>query len=233
MSEGRHASQSSRAKPAVIVGILAVVAVVAVGIFLLASGGKNPQPGGHLNGGSSTPVPGFTFAIGKTQAVPTKSGVNPSQLANKAQSATKSAATVLDSFYADAFLDPNAWGKAPTAFGNFTPDAKAAAAKELSILTAGPNAADELTALQPAPSKLSTQVLFDDKGSPYQIMATVLFRADATLKAGGHATLVSTGQYFLKQVGGSWKVVAFEVKRADSAATLPPTTGPTPTGAQS
>lgn len=235
LSEGRHASQSPRAKPAVIVGIVAVVAVVTVGIILLVSGGKNPID--VITGGDDKPVPDFTFSVTKTQAVPTKSGMTPKKLANKAKGATKAAATVLDAFYTDAFLDPNVWGEAPTAFDNFTADAKAAAAKKLSILTAGPNAGDELTDLQPAPSKLSTKVLFDDKGAAYQILATVLFRADATLKAGGHATLISTGQYFLTQVNGSWKVVAFEVKRADSTATVTPSTGPStgsgPTGAQS
>jgi len=234
LSEGRHASQSSRAKPAVIVGIVAVVAVVAVGIIVF-SGGKNPID--IITGGRDKPVPDFSFSVTKTQAVPTKSGMTSKELANKAKGATKAAATVLDAFYTDAFLDPNVWGKAPTAFDNFTADAQTTAVKKLSILTAGPNAADELTDLQPAPSKLSTQVLFDDKGAAYQIMATVLFRADATLKAGGHATLVSTGQYFLTQVNGSWKVVAFEVKRADSTATVTPSTGPStgpgPTGAQS
>lgn len=230
MSEGRHASKSSRTKPAAIVGILAVVAVVAVGIILLISSGKNPI---NIITGGDKPVPDFSFSIIKTQAVPTKSGVTPKKLANKAKAATKSAAIVLDAFYTDAFLDPNVWGKDPTAFDDFTADAKAAAAKKLIILTAGPNAADELTDLQPAPSKLTTKVLFDDKGVAYQIMATVLFKADATLKAGGHATLVSTGQYFLTQIDGSWKVVAFEVKRADSTATVAPSTGPSPTGAQS
>src|SRR5205085_3025596 len=118
----------------------------------------------------------------------------------------KAAATLLDTFYTEAFLNPNVWGKDSNAFDNFTPDAKAAAAKKLTILTAGPNAADELKNLQPVPSKLTSKVLFDDKGNAYQVMATVQFMADATLKAGGHATLVSTGQYFLKQVGGSWNV---------------------------
>ncbi len=205
--------------------------MVAVGIILFVSGGKNPID--VLTGGDK-PIPAFSFSVTKTQAVPTKSGMTAKKLANKAKGATKAAATVLDAFYTDAFLDPNAWGKAPTAFDNFTVDAQAAAAKKLTILTAGPDAATELTDLQPSPSKLWTKVLFDDKGVAYQVMATVLFQADATLKAGGHATLVSTGHYFLTQVDGSWKVVAFEVKRADSAAVTPtPSTGPTPTGAQS
>ena len=230
MSEGRHASQSSRTKPAVIVGIVAVVAVVAVGIVLLVSKGKNPLD--VITGGSDKPVPAFNFTVAKTQAVPTKSGTSSKKLAGKAAAASKASATVLDAFYTDAFLDPNVWGKAPTAFDNFTPDAKTAAAKKLTILTAGPNAATELSDLQPSPSKLTTQVLFDDKGVAYQVIATVIFKADATLKAGGHATLTSTGQYFLQQVGGSWKVVAFEVKRADTTAPAAPS-GPSPTGAQS
>ena len=206
--------------------------MAAVGIILLVSGGKNPID--VITGGSDKPIPEFSFSVTKTQAVPTKNGVNPKNLANKAKGATKAAATVMDAFYTNAFLDPNVWGEDQTAFENFTDDAKAAAAKKLNILTAGPDAATELADLQPSPSKLSTKVLFDDKGVPYQVMATVSFQADATLKAGGHATLVSTGQYFLTQVGGSWKVVAFEVKRADSAVVTPtPSAGPTPTGAQS
>ena len=199
---------------------------------MLFSGGKNPI-GGIIGGGGAKPIPDFSFTVTKTQAVPTKSGLDTKKLANKAKAATKSAATVIDALYTEAFLDPNVWGKDSKAFDNFTGDAKAAAAKKLTILTAGPNAATELTDLQPASGKLSTKVLFDDKGNAYQVMATVQFTADATLKTGGHATLVSTGQYFLKQVGGSWEVVAFEVKRADSATTTPPGSAPTPTRAQS
>jgi hypothetical protein len=220
----------------VIVGVVAVLAVVAVVVILLVSGGDNPITrvlGGGSSGGGDKSIPEFSFTIAKAQAVPTKDGVTPKKLAGKAKSATKAAATVLDTFYTDAFLDPNVWGKSPTAFDGFTPDAKAAAAKKLKILTAGPNAADELTDLQPAPSKLTTKVLFDEKGAAYQVMATVLFTAHATLKTGGHATLVSTGQYFLKQVGGSWKVVAFEVKRADKTSAVSPSSGPSTPGPQS
>ncbi|MEA2581585.1 MAG: hypothetical protein QOE83_2477 [Actinomycetota bacterium] len=218
-----------------IVGIVAVLAVVAVVVILLFSGGDNPIT--RVLGGASSsdkPIPEFSFTIAKAQAVPTKVGVTPKKLAGKAKSATKAAATVLDTFYTDAFLDPNVWGQDPTAFDAFTPDAKAAATKRLNILTAGPRAADELTDLQPAPSKLSTKVLFDAKGAAYQVMATVLFTADATLTSGDHATLVSTGQYFLTQVGGSWKVVAFEVKRADKATAVSSgSSGPSATGGQS
>ncbi len=205
--------------------------MVAVGIVLLVSKGKNPLD--VITRGSDKPVPAFNFTVAKTQAVPTKSGASSKKLAGKAAAASKASATVLDAFYTDAFLDPNVWGQAPTAFGNFTPDAKTAAAKKLTILTVGPNAATELTDLQPLASKLTAQVLFDDKGAAYQVIATVVFKADATLKAGGHATLVSTGQYFLQQAAGSWKVVAFEVKRADSAVAAASGTGPSPTGAQS
>ncbi|MEA2521098.1 MAG: hypothetical protein QOI81_744 [Actinomycetota bacterium] len=226
MSEGRHAAKSSRTKPALIVGIVALVAVVVVGIIMFTSGGKSP-PGTITQG--DKPIPDFTFTVAKTQAVPTRSGVKPQKLANKATTATKAAAALLDTFYTEAFLNPNVWGKDSNAFDNFTPDAKAAAAKKLTILTAGPNAADELKNLHPVPSKLTSKVLFDDKGNAYQVMATVEFMANATLKAGGHATLVSTGQYFLKQVGGSWKVVAFEVKRADTN-TAPPSPTGTPSG---
>ena len=207
--------------------------VVVVVVVVLVSSGKNPIR--LITGGGDKPIPAFSFTVTKMQAVPTKPGVSPKKLANKAKAATKSAATILDAFYTQAFLDPNLWGQDSTAFDNFSADAQSAATKKLTILTAGPNAASELADLQPSPSKLSTQVLFDDKGAAYQIMATVLFKADATLKAGGNATMVSTGQYFLTQIGGSWKVVAFEVKRADSSASVTPSTGPTPTptGAQS
>ncbi|MEP7059601.1 MAG: hypothetical protein ABI828_02615 [Actinomycetota bacterium] len=233
MSQGRHASKSSRTKAALVVGIVAVVAAIAVAVIAFASRGESPS-GGDAGSGAK-PVPQFAFTVAKTQAVPTKSGVSPQKLANKAKAAAKPAATLLDTFYTDAFLDPNVWGKDPTAFDDFTADAKIAAAKKLMVLTAGPNAAAELKDLQPAPSKVSFRVLFDDKGAASQVMATVLFNADATLNGGGRATLVSSGQFFLKRVGGSWKVVAFEVKRADTAGPPPASqsSGPTPTGGQS
>lgn len=231
MNEGRHASTSPRAKPAAIVGVVAVLAVVALVIVMLATGGKNPLK--VITGGGDKPIPEFAFSVTKTQAVPTKSGIARSKLAGKAKSATKAATVVMDDLYTKAFLDPNLWGADTGAFDAFTSDAKTAAGKELTVLTAGPNAADELTDLQPAPSKLSAKVLFDGKGNAYQVMVTVRFTADATLTAGGNAQLVSSGQYFLNRVGSAWKVVSFEVKRSDQAVAAPSPSTATLTGSAS
>jgi hypothetical protein len=62
----------------------------------------------------------------------------------------------------------------------------------------------------------------DEKGQPVSIMATVSFSAQGAHGDGTYTLFKSSGEFFLRQVGDVWKVVAFQVRRADSEETAPP-----------
>ena len=230
LAEGRHASKPSGAKPALIIGIVVLVAAAAILAVLLT--GKN----GGSTGSSDTgplPVPQFAFTLGKVTAAPTKAGETAAKLTGRAASSAKQAADVMSGFYTGAFLDPNLWGNSSANyFADFDPAAAKSAGTKVTVLTLGPNAAAQVKTVAPVKSPMTAKVLFDDNGAPYQVVAKVVFKADATLKDGSHALVLSQGQYFLQQIDGSWVIVSFEVKRAD-AVKAPATPSAIPTGAAS
>jgi hypothetical protein len=78
----------------------------------------------------------------------------------------------------------------------------------------------------------------DSRGNPFTVVAKVTFTAYGTQTDGRTTHFVSSGSFFLRRVNGTWKIVAFEVQRADKVKKAVATpTGPsatiTPSGSPS
>jgi len=239
LAEGRHTSQSRTIKPAYLIagGVVALAAIV--GILILVTGGKaSPLLPGH----STVPIPGFAFTTEKTAVITTGpvTTQDPNAKPNKQKAtqagdpAAANAKAMLHSYYTQAFLAPDNWtgGSYDSAFTDFSDQAKAQAQQHLPALTAGANAGDLYSSIQPAKATIKTRVLLDGKYQPYAVACTVVFNANATKKTGGGTTvLVSQGRFILEKVGGAWKITSFTVDRADKG--VPASSGSgtaTPTG---
>ena len=65
-------------------------------------------------------------------------------------------------------------------------------------------------------SAISTTVLLERKGKPVMVLVNARFRALGRRIAGSSNTSFdSTGRFFFQRVGGSWKIVSYDVRRSD------------------
>jgi hypothetical protein len=241
LADGRHATPSSRRKPALLIaGVVGALALIALVLVLVTGGSNSP-----LIGGNPPPTPPFKFKITKTVAVTTAPEVDAAAKA-KAEAAAKPVANttqkMLHTFYSDAFLAPGNWmdgSWGDDVFAMFDHGAQAEALKQIPVLTAGPGAGDAYSTITPVKSNLRSKVLFDPKGVPTSAVDIVFFSAKGANKSGqGSVSIVSKGQYIFQRVGGQWKVVSFSVSRHDKAKKATPASGgpsgsPSPTGTSS
>lgn len=222
LANGAHTSPSpSRvglAKIAIAVGVIA--AVVVGGKLLFDDEGGPRTPGGT---GVSSGTPAFDFKVAKTVVVP----VSPDQKGKKVEApvtaASHEAVGVMDTVYTETFLDRNSWVGAnyEDAWTQFTQDAATEAQADIDALTAGNDAGDTYDTIIPVRGTVKPRVLVDEKGQPVSIQASVVFTAEGAHGDGTYTLMRSTAEFFLRTTGDSWKVVAFQVRRADSEETAP------------
>jgi hypothetical protein len=81
---------------------------------------------------------------------------------------------------------------------------------------------DTLDKVDPSKAKISVRVLFDDKDAPKTAVAIVTFTAIGTGKDGSRTAFVSSGEYFLRDTGDSWKIFSYSARRADHPARVKP-----------
>jgi len=218
LAEAQHAAHTPRRKPIAIV--LAAVVVLAVVAVAFALTGGNDGPLGPLVPGTGDPesvTPEFTFRAGAAQAVPTVAAQSAKQLKAEAERASKETTVVIDDLYTAAFLDPDNWtnGTYDSAFEVFDEPSGREARSGLDALTAGASAGETFDDIQPGRGVIHAEVLMDAKGHAASVVAHVSFTARATNKDGTFTVFVSEGEFFLRPVDGEWKVVAFDVQRAD------------------
>ncbi len=191
-------------------------------VVVLTGGSDSPLIPGH----SEAPAPTFAFQVAKTVPVTTvlqQPNGNPPDAKKSAEAATPAAANIqksLHAFYSNAFLAPDNWtnGTYADAFGSFSAQAQAQGMKQIDVLTAGTDAGDTYSDIQPAKATMKTRVLLDPKGEPYSAVSTVTFAVDATLKDGtGTERLLSNGQYIFEKGPEGWMITAFSVQRSDQA----------------
>jgi hypothetical protein len=221
LAEGAHSPQRSRGRVATIaIAAVVVVAAVVGGILLFGGDGSTTTTGGPSGGGTTVDptTPELTFKVTKAVAIPVTPAQKPKTLAGAAADAADGAITAIDAIYTEGFLDPSSWqgGDYGDAWSQFTDDAATKAEADADVLTAGAAAGDAYTTIEPVKATLRPRVLVDDKGKPVSVVAVVFFSARGT-HADGSSTLVkSTGQFFLRPDGSDWRVVAFDVHRADA-----------------
>jgi hypothetical protein len=224
LAEGAHSPRRSGGG-AKIALVLIVVAAAGVGgvLFLMGNGSTvttDPSGGG-------TPVdpktPAFDFKVAKAVAVPVTAAQTPKKLAGAAAGAATGAVAVMDTIYTEGFLDPSSWGGGDydDAWSQFSDAAVERAEDHADTLTAGSSAGDAYTVIEPAKATVRPKVLMDDAGRPVSVVAVVFFSAKGTHDDGSYTLFKSTGQYFLRRDGSDWKVVAFDVRRADAEKKAP------------
>jgi hypothetical protein len=218
LSEGRHASRSSRT-PALIVG--GIVAVLVVGVVLVIVLGGGDGAGGIIPGvgGDEGPqTPEFAFETAKILAVPTRVDVTPEELKPNAEPVAAEIEDLMDTLYLEAFFDVDNWqvGTYDEVWPLFDASAGAQAQAESDVLTAGAGAGDAFERIDPGFAELKTKVLLDHQDRPVSAVAVVIFRATGRGKDGGSDVLMqSNGQFTFRQVDGEWLIVAFHVVRND------------------
>jgi hypothetical protein len=208
------------------IGVAALVAAVVVVVVLLGGGSAVTN---ILPGHSTAPTPDFAFTTTKILPIPTAEGAKLAKLKPAAKTAADAATTALDALYSNAFLVPGNWkdGSYDDVWASFDTKSSAAAKQDLETLTAGTAAGDTYSDIQPARGAVKFSVLMDAKGQPQTVSATLVFSANATKTSGGTTLLRSEAHYFLQRFGSTWKVVSFQVKRADVA------NAPSPSGSGS
>jgi hypothetical protein len=238
-AERAQRAQRSR-KPVVRIIVVAIVILVAVGVFL-AIRGKGPLAG-RLPGTSKSPTlptPDFSFRGNKAVAIPTVATQTAKKLRGAAKATVVDTTGVIHQLETAAFLDPANWqsGSYDSLEDVFADSARAQVQAHLDALTAGPQAGQVFSDIQPGKATISSEVLMDTHGAPFTVVATVTFTARGTAKDGPGTLFVSDGSFFLRQEGGSWKVVAFDVTRHDQvlkvASPSGSSSGGTPTGSPS
>jgi hypothetical protein len=236
-TEATRAQRGSRRGPGRLIVIAAVVILVAGGVFL-ATRGKGPLAG-VIPGTSKSPAlptPDFQFRGAKAVPIATVATQSTKKLKNPAQEAARQTTGVIHQLYTSAFLDPANWqsGTYDSAYALFSSSAAAQAKASADVLTAGPQAGDTFTDIQPGKATIQSRVLMDLRGNPFTVVAKVTFTAEGTQTDERTTLLVSSGSFFLRRVNGDWKIVAFDVHRGDKVKKVQATpTGPSATSTPS
>jgi hypothetical protein len=214
LADGRHASTSSRKTPAIIVGVVVLVALAAVAVFTFAGGDAIDLP--DLTGEETPETPEFAFERARPMAVETAAKPNPQAATAAARAPAKAATQQLDGLYTAAFLDPANWmnGDYEDVLGFFDDEAADAAEAQLDVLTAGPSAGETFDSITPKTSSLKVRVLMAPEGAPYAVQSTARFVATGKGE-NGTVTFVSRGQFIFEKRDGEWRVVSFAVQRSD------------------
>ena len=204
------------------IGVLAVAGVVVYLVF-----GPKKGSTGDTVAVSGSPVAGFQFQEAKASAVSTSQHTDQ----KKANTAIRPVATQvtqqLNTLYGQAFVNPANWQKGTydPALVVFEPTggAQAEAQQQLDALTAGASAGSTYSSITDPRGTLAIKVLIDNLLKPDSAVGIVQFTATANGKDGSSTTIQSMGQYIFRNVGGTWKIVSFNVKRNDQPTSTPVT----------
>jgi hypothetical protein len=123
--------------------------------------------------------------------------------------------SILKELYVGAFLDPENWttGTYDDLFEIFAGNAREEARRREAILTAGENAGDRFDRIEPVDGRSAMQILLDRGWKPIVVASTVRFQARGS---GAEPTLIrSEGTYLFRRTKAVWRIVSFDVERAD------------------
>ena len=207
------------------IGVVLVAAIAVIGFVFGSRDERIVAPPIIQTGPERTPA--FAFAVGRSGALPTAaiSSRKPVRtdpllhLRGASRLASKRAIASITRLYRGAFLDPARWhsGTYESLWRDFARAARAQARKDVRVLTAGAAAGGAYDAIVPRPSAISTTVLLERKGKPVMVLVNARFRALGRRIAGSSNTRFdSTGRFFFQRVGGSWKIVSYDVRRSDA-----------------
>jgi hypothetical protein len=200
-----------------------VVAVaLAAGTTLLVACESGPPAtpdrsgAGETSAGSvAAEIPAFHFRLGDRDVVPTARGHISTRDRRDAREAADAVRSAVTDLYVGAFLDPANWmsGSYDEVFQLFAGGAGGEALSRAGTLTAGEDAAQRFEAIEPIDGRVAMRILIDRSGKPTLIASVVRFRARGI---GDEVTLIrSDGTYLFRRVDGTWRIVSFQIERAD------------------
>jgi len=218
-------------------GAMLVAAIAVIGFVLGSRDDRVAAPSIIQTGPARTPA--FAFAVTRSGALPTAAirsrkpvRTDPLlRLHGPSRLVSRRAIASITRLYRDAFLVPAHWqsGTYESLWPYFTRSARAQARRNVRVLSAGPTAGEAYDAIVPRPSTISTTVLLERKGKPVIVLVDVRFRALGRRIAGSSNTRFdSAGRFFLQRVGGSWKIVSYDVRRSDERVDKSVSSSPVP-----
>lgn len=224
MAKEQTPSRSPRRIPLIVAAVLVVLTVGAVA--LLVRDDTIPKGAGAGTNASdddvaSPAVPTFRF----TESTRTLVRTSPKTIRPRQRRASNAAAgvaeRVLGELYTEGFLDPANWerGDYDDAFRGFARGARERAISRPDPLTAGPRAGERFDSIEARSGRIATRILVDRRGAPLLLVSIVRFSAVAS--GDDVETFRSVGQFFFERVGGTWKIVSFDVTRNDRAGEAP------------
>ena len=211
--------------------LVPVVVVVAIAVLILVLSGGNS--GGILGGigGHDDEIPAFEFKAKRVGVEATTENADLDAMRVTAGQIQTEIVPELNALFTEAFLDPENWrnGEYDEVLEPFADDALPHVQEGLETLTLGANAGDVYDEVTPTKGSVATKVLFDLDGNPNTVNVTFRFYALGERKDGTYTAIVSHGQLTMQDLDG-WKIIAFDVSRADHE-TEPP--APAPSGSAS
>jgi hypothetical protein len=213
--------------------IVAVLAIAAIAFIVFSGGGANEVAGGD-DDAPAVETPHFSFKLDDRAAVSTVE-VETKNLKGAAKEVAGQTADLLESMVTAGYLDPANWqeGAYDTVLQAFDGPARETAEDSIDSLTAGPDAGERFERIDPARSRLSVTVLFDDENDAATIEADATFSVAAVAADGSTTRILSRGRYFLQPAGSDWKITAFDVDRREKAGDPPADASSTPAEAAS
>jgi hypothetical protein len=207
-----------------LLGVGVAVLLAAGTVFVLTRGEGGPADTDGLRGSSPTQTgedvagsetPSFRFNVEDRDVVATEPGRVSKRDRKIALGAAETVRSLVTDLYVEAFLDPGSWGSGTydDVFRAFAGGATAEARERAGALTAGADAAERFDLIEPIGGRLALRVLVDRTGKPTLVASVVRFRARGT---GEEPTVIrSEGSFLFRRVEGAWRIVSFQVERAD------------------
>jgi hypothetical protein len=218
-------------------GAMLVAAIAVIGFVLGSRDDRVAAPSIIQTGPARTPA--FAFAVTRSGALPTAAirsrkpvRTDPLlRLHGPSRLVSRRAIASITRLYRDAFLVPAHWqsGTYESLWPYFSRSARAQARRNVRVLSAGPTAGEAYDAIVPRPSTISTTVLLERKGKPVIVLVDARFRALGRRIAGSSNTRFdSAARFFFQRVGGSWKIVSYDVRRSDERVDKSVSSSPVP-----
>jgi hypothetical protein len=119
----------------------------------------------------------------------------------------------IDALYVAGYVDPGKWeeGTFPEALEQFDESVRRQAEKDLDQFTLGQDA-EGIESVRPTNGRLEVKFLADGDQNPIGAVASALFAANATLKAGGPAAIQHDATYYLAPQDDRWLIIGYDVR---------------------
>jgi hypothetical protein len=157
------------------------------------------------------PVPKVAFKVGEIRGIDAQ---DRPQAGTRAQEEAARVVTLLNSYYAVAFVDPSKWqgGTHPELPALFSPDVHAQLPPQVGALALG-DIAPKISRLNPSKQEAPKLTVFieADLTAPHAVVTTI-FEATATAKAKAESPvkIAHTATFWLRWEGDAYKIMGFK-----------------------